>query len=128
MRDISAPPSRPANSTFTPSTPASITWSSDRLIDAAEAAALLQLLSDVFRDQQRAALRLVDFDDLQFHPPAGQVFQLRLEPVDFLAFAADDDPRPGRVQMHDHLVAGPFDFDLGMPANWYFRLMNLRIL
>src|SRR5690606_37912333 len=56
-----------------------------------EAAPLLQLLGDVFADQLRTAERIVDFDDLRFHPTAGQVLQFGLQSVDLLSLAADDD-------------------------------------
>ena len=54
-----------------------------------------------------------DFLDLDVDPPADQVLQLVLQPLDLLPLAADDDARPGRVQDDLHFVAGALDLDLG---------------
>src|SRR5579863_5395750 len=72
---------------------------------------LHQLLGHVFRNEHGTAMGVVDLDNFQFHSAAGQVLEFRLQTVDFLSFAADDDSRPGRVEMDDDLVPRPLDFD-----------------
>ena len=90
-----------------------------------EAAPLHQLLGDVLGDQHGAAVRIVDFDDLQLHPAAGQILQLGLEPIDFLPLAADDDSGPGRVQNGSTTWSRVRSISIfGMPANWYFVLRS----
>ena len=80
---------------------------------AAEAGPLGQLLGDVLGHQLGLNFRPGDFLDLDVDPPADQVLQLALQPLDLLPLAADDDARPRGVQDDLDFVAGPLDFDLG---------------
>src|SRR5262249_24111053 len=88
----------------------------DRALDrAAEAGPLLQLLGDVLGHQLGVDLRPADLERLDLDPPVGEVFEVLGQLVDLRALLADDHADLRRVNVDDHLLAGPLDLDLGDP-------------
>ena len=80
---------------------------------AAEADPAGQLLGHALRDQLRVRLRVLHLEDVELHLLAGELLQLTADPVGLRAAAADDDARPGGVDVDPDPVAGALDLDLG---------------
>src|SRR5580658_857761 len=72
-----------------------------------------QLLGDALRDQLGVDLGVLHLEDVQLDLLGGQLLQVTADAVRFGAAAADDDTRPGGVDVHPHPVPGPLDLDLG---------------
>jgi hypothetical protein len=80
---------------------------------AAEADAAGQLLGDRLGDQLGVGLGVLHLEDVQLHLLAGELLQLAADAVGLRAAAADDDARPGGVDVDADAVAGALDLDLG---------------
>src|SRR5258705_317542 len=79
----------------------------------AEADPAGQLLGHALRDQLRIRLGALHLEDVQLHLLAGELLQVAPDPVRLSALAADDDARPGRVDVDAHAVTRPLDVHLG---------------
>ena len=79
----------------------------------AEADPAGQLLGHALRDELRVGLRVLHLEDVQLHLLAGELLQLAADPVGLRAAAADDDARPGGVDVDADPVTGALDLDLG---------------
>src|SRR6266536_1312471 len=72
-----------------------------------------QLLGDALRNQLGIRLGALDLKDVELHLLAGELLQLAADPVGLGALAADDDARPGGVDVDPDPVAGALDVHLG---------------
>src|SRR5690606_25372986 len=72
-----------------------------------------QLLGHALRDELGVGLRVLDLEDVQLHLLAGQLLQVGADAVGLRALAADDDARPGGVDVDPDPVPGAFDVHLG---------------
>src|SRR5580704_6045931 len=68
-----------------------------------------QLLGHALRDELRVRLRVLHLEDVQLDLLAGQLLQVTADPVGLGAAAADDDARPGGVDVHPDPVPGALD-------------------
>ena len=80
---------------------------------AAEADAAGELLGDALGDELGVDLGVLDLEDVQLHLLAGELLQLAADAVGLGAAAADDDARPGGVDVDADAVTGALDLDLG---------------
>src|SRR4051794_37073620 len=83
---------------------------------AAEADPAGQLLGHALGNQLRVGLGVLDLEDVQLHLLAGELLQLTADAVGLGATAADDDARPGGVDVDADAVAGALDLDLRDPG------------
>ena len=74
---------------------------------------LRQLLGHALRDQLRVALGVLHLEDVELHLLAGELLQLATDAVGLGTAAADDDARPGGVDVDADAVTGALDLDLG---------------
>jgi hypothetical protein len=82
------------------------------LHSATERDALLQLLSNTPTDQVCIKFGLANLDDVHTNALPGLPFEHTPEPLDLLTTLTDNDTRPGRVNLHQHLVgSGTLDLD-----------------
>ncbi len=79
----------------------------------AEADPARQLLGDALRHQLRVRLGVLHLEDVELHLLAGELLELAADAVGLRALAADDDARPGGVDVDADPVAGALDVDLG---------------
>src|SRR6185369_6857027 len=80
---------------------------------AAERHAVGKLLRDRLGDQLGVGLGVLDLEDVQLDLLLGQLLQRAPDPVGLRAAAADDDARPGGVDVDADAVTGALDLDLG---------------
>ena len=80
---------------------------------AAEGNTAFELKGDVLGNELGVGLGMFDLDDVDVNFFAGHLAELFFELVDFGAFAADDDARPGGQDGDAAAVGGAFDEDLG---------------
>src|ERR687893_803392 len=80
---------------------------------AAEADAARQLLGDTLGDQLRVGLGVLHLEDVQLDLLAGELLELPADAVGLRAAAADDDARPGGVDVDADPVTGALDLHLG---------------
>src|SRR5215211_5732428 len=72
-----------------------------------------ELLGNPLRDELSIGLGVLHLEDVQLHLLAGELLQLTADAVGLCAAAADDDARPGGVDVDADPVAGALDLDLG---------------
>src|SRR5918997_11475 len=72
-----------------------------------------ELLGDALGDQLRVGLGVLDLEDVQLHLLAGELLQLAADAVGLRTATADDDARPGGVDVDADPVTGALDLDLG---------------
>src|SRR5262249_44640748 len=72
-----------------------------------------QLLGDALRHQLRVRLGALHLEDVELDLLAGELLELAADPVGLRALAADDDARPGGVDVDADPVAGALDVHLG---------------
>ena len=80
---------------------------------AAERHAVAQLLGDALGHQLGLRLRVLHLEDVQLDLLAGQLLQVGTDAVGLGAAAADDDARPGGVDVDADPVAGALDLHVG---------------
>ena len=78
-----------------PFAPASIVVSIARFIVRRKLARLAKLVGDILRDKLGLNLGALHFLDLDVDPPADELLELLLQPLDLLPLAADDQARAG---------------------------------
>ncbi len=67
-------------------------------------------------DELRIGLGVLHLEDVELHLLAGQLLQLTADAVGLGAAPADDDARPGGVDVDPHPVSGALDVDAGDPG------------
>src|SRR5579863_4627795 len=72
-----------------------------------------QLLGDALGDQLGIGLGVLHLEDVQLNLLGGQLLQVTADAVGLGTAAADDDARPGGVDVDPDPVPGPLDLDLG---------------
>src|SRR5919202_677576 len=80
---------------------------------ATEADPAGELHGDALGDKLRIGLGVLHLEDVQLHLLAGELLQLAADAVGLRAAAADDDARPGGVDVDADPVTGELDLDLG---------------
>src|SRR3954452_21198682 len=83
---------------------------------ATEAHAAGELLGDGLGDQLGVVLGVLDLEDVERHLLAGELLQLPADALGLRPAAADDDPRPGGVDVDADPVTGALDLHLGDPG------------
>src|SRR6185295_8332402 len=68
---------------------------------------------DRLGDELRVGLRALRLEDVELHLLAGELLELAADPVGLGALAADDDARPGGVDVDAYPVTGALDVHLG---------------
>src|SRR3954470_8959887 len=95
---------------------------------AAERHAVGELLRDRLGDQLGVGLGVLDLEDVQLDLLLGQLLQCAADPVGLRAAAADDDARPGGVDVDADAVTGALDLDLGDAGALHARRQQLADL
>jgi len=72
-----------------------------------------QLLGDTLGDQLGVGLGALDLEDVELDLLVGQLLEVAADPVGLGATPADDDTRPGGVDVDAHAVDRPLDVDPG---------------
>src|SRR5579875_3780161 len=78
---------------------------------APEAHPARQLLGDALRDELRVGLRVLHLEDVEVDVLARELLEVAADPVGLRAASADDDARPGGVNVDVHPVTGALDLD-----------------
>src|SRR3954469_18071844 len=95
---------------------------------AAERHAVGKLLRDRLGDQLGVGLGVLDLEDVQLDLLLGQLLQRATDPVGLRAAAADDDARPGGVDVDADAVTSALDLDLGDAGALHARRQQLADL
>ncbi len=83
---------------------------------AAEGNAVLQLLGDRLRDETCVELGPLDLKNVDLDLLAGDPMQVTTQLIDLRPGLADDDPRPGRVDVDLHFGGVLANRDIGQPG------------
>src|SRR5699024_5019817 len=70
-----------------------------------------QLLGHALGNKLRIELGVLDFENVQLHLLAGQLFQVAADPIGFSAPTPDDDSRACGMDVDADAVAGALDLD-----------------